>query len=102
MSVLYERRCAFEWLDGMESWDDVTVEIVERGSYQSASNRPVDIAQSVRACLEATRFFAPEELERLRQEVLVRPAEGLDTVFSSEPGIPAFGVGCVGLRGLPQ
>src|SRR5262249_41626225 len=23
-SVLYERRYAFEWLDGMEDWDDVT------------------------------------------------------------------------------
>ena len=24
LSVLYERRYAFEWLDGMEAWDDVT------------------------------------------------------------------------------
>ena len=23
-SVLYERRYAFEWLDGMQAWDDVT------------------------------------------------------------------------------
>jgi hypothetical protein len=23
-SVLYERRYAFEWLDGMQDWDDVT------------------------------------------------------------------------------
>jgi hypothetical protein len=23
-SVLYERRYAFEWLDGLEAWDDVT------------------------------------------------------------------------------
>jgi hypothetical protein len=23
-SVLYERRYAFEWLDGLEDWDEVT------------------------------------------------------------------------------
>lgn len=52
-----------------------TVEIVERGSYQSATGRVVDIAASIRACLEDTQLFAPEELERLRQEVLGRPPE---------------------------
>ena len=58
-----------------------TVAIVERGSYQSASGRVLDIAASVRACLDATRFFPPEALERLRQEVLARPAEGVATTF---------------------
>jgi uncharacterized protein (TIGR02452 family) len=58
-----------------------TVEIVKRGSYQSAGGRIVDIAKSVRACLEATRFFAPEELERLRREILSRPAERVATTF---------------------
>ena len=58
-----------------------TVEIVERGSYQSAGGRVIDIAAAVRACLDATRFFPPDELERLRQEVLARPAEGLATTF---------------------
>ena len=52
-----------------------TVEIVERGSYESATGRVIDIAASVRACLEGTQFFAPEELERLRQEVIGRPPE---------------------------
>ena len=56
-----------------------TVEIVERGSYQSATGRVIDIAASVRACLEGTQFFAPEDLERLRQEVLGRPPEGFAT-----------------------
>lgn len=58
-----------------------TVEIVERGSYQTASGRVIDIAASVRACLDATRFFPSEELERLRQEVLARPSEGFGTTF---------------------
>jgi uncharacterized protein (TIGR02452 family) len=53
-----------------------TVEIVERGSYQSATGRVVDIAASVHACLEGTQFFPPEELERLRQEILARSPEG--------------------------
>jgi uncharacterized protein (TIGR02452 family) len=58
-----------------------TVAIVERGSYQSTSGRTVDIAAAVRSCLDATRFFAPDELGRLRHEVLARPAEGRRTTF---------------------
>lgn len=58
-----------------------TVEIVERCSFQSVSGRGIDIGASVRACLGATRFFPPEELERLRLEVLAQPAEGLRTTY---------------------
>lgn len=58
-----------------------TVEIVRRGSYQSARGGTIDIAGAIRACLDATRFFSPEDLERLRQEVLGRPAEGTSTTF---------------------
>ena len=58
-----------------------TVEIVERGSYRSASGRGVDIAQPVHLCLEATRYYPPEELEQVRRDVLSRPSPGLATVF---------------------
>jgi uncharacterized protein (TIGR02452 family) len=58
-----------------------TVEIAQRGSYKSAGGRVIDIAESVRACLDATRFFPPEELERIRQEILARPADELATSF---------------------
>ncbi len=58
-----------------------TVQIVERGAYASPRNRAVDITGDVRACLDGTRFFPPEALEQVRQEVLARPAEGLDTVL---------------------
>ncbi len=51
-----------------------TVEIVERGSYRSLTGRIVDIADAIRTCLDSTRLYTPEELERLRQEVLGRPA----------------------------
>jgi uncharacterized protein (TIGR02452 family) len=47
-----------------------TVEIVDRGSYRSSSGRVVDIAAPVRSCLEATRYYPPEEVKRLRKRVL--------------------------------
>ncbi|MFL5241607.1 MAG: TIGR02452 family protein [Gemmataceae bacterium] len=59
-----------------------TVEIVECGSYNATvSGRVVDISASVRACLDGTRFFSPEELKRLRREVLGRPGHDFQTVF---------------------
>lgn len=58
-----------------------TVEIVERGSYRSASGKIVDITDSVRECLGGTMFYPPEELERLRREVLDHPVEGAPTSF---------------------
>lgn len=58
-----------------------TVEIVERGSYTSASGRVVDVAQPIRECLEATRYYPPEELERLRRGVLDHPGTDCSTVF---------------------
>ncbi len=58
-----------------------TVEIVDRGSYRSASGQVVDITQPVLACLQATRYFPPDELERLRRDVLDHPPEGRPTAF---------------------
>src|SRR5215207_3231888 len=57
------------------------VAIVEQGSYQSTGGRVVDIAASVHACLDGTRFVPPGELEQLRQETLARPAEGCTTAI---------------------
>jgi uncharacterized protein (TIGR02452 family) len=58
-----------------------TVEIVERGSYRSASGRIVDIAQPIRDCLEATRYYPPDELKRLRRYVLGHAGDDHSTVF---------------------
>jgi uncharacterized protein (TIGR02452 family) len=58
-----------------------TVQIIGQGSYTSAGGRVIDIAQSVRACLDATQFFPPQELQRLRQEVLAGPPGGLMTDY---------------------
>ncbi len=58
-----------------------TVDIVGRGSYTSAAGRAVDIADAVRVCLDATRFFPPEEVDRVCQDVLARPTGGFVTSF---------------------
>jgi uncharacterized protein (TIGR02452 family) len=55
-----------------------TLAIVERGAYQRPNGSVVEIASAVEGCLEATRFYAPEELERLRREVLTL-APGMTT-----------------------
>jgi uncharacterized protein (TIGR02452 family) len=52
-----------------------TLDIVERGAYERADGGVVEIAPAVRSCLEATRFYPPEELERLRRDALSRPPE---------------------------
>lgn len=51
-----------------------TVAIMERGRYELADGRTVDIADEVNACLTATRYFTPEDLDRLRQQALSTPA----------------------------
>jgi uncharacterized protein (TIGR02452 family) len=51
-----------------------TVEIVDRGRYALGDGRVVDITAVVADCLQATRHFQPNELIRLRKDVLARPA----------------------------
>jgi uncharacterized protein (TIGR02452 family) len=58
-----------------------TVAVVERGSYRTASGRVVDIARPVHECLNSTRYYTPEELNRLRKHVLGQTVTGHPTVF---------------------
>jgi uncharacterized protein (TIGR02452 family) len=58
-----------------------TVEIVEQGSYVASDGRTVDIGPAVRDCIEATRFFPPDELKRLRHRVLASPSDTFPTVI---------------------
>lgn len=62
-------------------WAKETVEIIERGYYRSTSEQTIEIAAAVRACLDSTRYFAPEELERLRKNVLAQPDSGRHAAF---------------------
>src|SRR5262245_29919972 len=48
---------------------------------EDESGRIVDIARPIGACLEATRYYLPEELERLRGDVLGHPGDDHSTVF---------------------
>ena len=56
-----------------------TVEITERGTYTSPSGREIDMRSPVQHCLESTRLFTPDDLERLRRDVLGSPARGSAT-----------------------
>jgi uncharacterized protein (TIGR02452 family) len=56
-----------------------TVEIVERGTYVTPAGSEIDIRPSIAKCLDSTRLFSPEDLQRLRQEVLAQPASGTPT-----------------------
>jgi len=47
-----------------------TVAIVQAGEYESPSGRTVDISAQVNACLERTTFYAPNQLARIRNEVV--------------------------------
>ena len=49
-----------------------TVEIIERGSYQLAEGT-IDISDQVRACLDGTRLYWPEDLERIRSSTPASP-----------------------------
>jgi uncharacterized protein (TIGR02452 family) len=51
-----------------------TVEIVDRGEYATPGGRVVRIADAVGRCLAATRLAEPDELARLRDTALSRPA----------------------------
>ncbi|SIO65743.1 TIGR02452 family protein [Singulisphaera sp. GP187] len=76
-----------------------TVEIVERGTYRSASGRVVDIANPIRECLDATRYYPPEELERLQRDVLGHPRTDLSTVFEVVNETTLSGIARVRSRG---
>ncbi|HVK14120.1 MAG TPA: TIGR02452 family protein [Gemmataceae bacterium] len=50
-----------------------TVEIVKRGFYDLPDGRRVRTTPAVRACLETTRYFPPDELKAVRDDALTRP-----------------------------
>jgi uncharacterized protein (TIGR02452 family) len=44
-----------------------TLAVVEAGHYADSRGRRVDLGAAIRACVERTRLWLPDELERLRQ-----------------------------------
>ena len=57
-----------------------TLAILDAGRYEVAG-RTVDIAETIRECITGTRYFEPEELARIRDEVTGRPNPGFETRF---------------------
>src|SRR5262249_32996317 len=58
-----------------------TVKIVNRGAYKVRNGRVINIAPSIESCLAGTRYFPPEELERIRREVAARPVQDGETII---------------------
>ncbi len=59
-----------------------TVAILERGSYQNATGRTVEVAALVRRCVENTRCHDPELLSDVREQLLAQPAACPATQFA--------------------
>ena len=55
-----------------------TVVITRHGSYALPAGRVVEIGPLVNDCLAGTRYFTPEQLRRLRNAVIARPADSPD------------------------
>ena len=47
-----------------------TLEIVKRGSYALPNGKTVDLAPHVEQCVSQTRYYSPDELSRLRDDIL--------------------------------
>jgi uncharacterized protein (TIGR02452 family) len=61
-----------------------TLAAFERGYYTNADGARVDVAAPLTACLDATREYDPDELARLRDQVLARQ-ESAATTFAITP-----------------
>ena len=53
-----------------------TVAVVAHGSYTRPDGRVVDLRPLIDDCLAGTRFYAPDQVRRLRNHVLARAADG--------------------------
>ncbi len=58
-----------------------TVEALERGTYQTPSGTVVDFAAQLASCIAGTRYYSPEDLEALQQQVLSQTAAQSTTSF---------------------
>ena len=58
-----------------------TVQILNRGFYQSPNGYPIDIAADLHNCIENTHCYEPEALAIIRDEALAQPAEFNETAF---------------------
>lgn len=58
-----------------------TMRVLERQHYMTPGGKIVDLAEPMRACLDATRFYEPADLEAMLQQVLAAPAKHAGTTL---------------------
>lgn len=58
-----------------------TVQALKRGTYQTAKGTDIDFAAELASCVAGTRFYSPDDLEALHQQVLSQPAAHASTAF---------------------
>lgn len=76
-----------------------TVDIVEREFYVLADGRKVHLKSSIQTCLEGTRTFSPEELEKIQLEVWNRPTSSQTTIMEVRNETTLEGIHRLALEG---
>lgn len=59
-----------------------TVAALERGQYTAPDDRIVNLAAQLATCISGTRCYDPEDLERIREQVLAQPGSEPATTFA--------------------
>jgi uncharacterized protein (TIGR02452 family) len=59
-----------------------TVEALEHGHYIAPDGQTVDLAALIATCLDHTQHYTPDDLARIRKQVLARPASETATTFA--------------------
>ena len=58
-----------------------TIKILDDGNYTSPTGKQVDIGQSLRSCLAATKYYDSDALLNIQQEVILNQPKYLETKF---------------------
>lgn len=58
-----------------------TLKILEAGYYHSPEGELVDITQKLATCLEQTKYYEPDTLSNIKQDVLLSPSHFSNTQF---------------------
>jgi uncharacterized protein (TIGR02452 family) len=58
-----------------------TLQILERGSYQTPVGRQIEMSAGLLNCIQNTRCYEPDSLTGIREQVLAQPAKFQNTIF---------------------
>ena len=76
-----------------------TLQVLDVGRYVNPQGESVSIAEEMEACNAASEYFAPAELERLREDVVSGPCPYAETRFELENETTLEGAHTLALRG---